>query len=58
MYYEMTGIPVTKLITIMVAENGDCKVYEKRNKGEYIKLLTRYIRKFVDYKTGEYGESS
>ena len=55
MYYEMTGIPVTKLITIMVAENGDCKVYEKRNKGEYIKLLTRYIKKFVDHKTGEYG---
>ena len=52
MYYEMTGIPVKKLITIMVAENGECKVYEKRNKGDYIKLLTRYIKKFVDYKTG------
>ena len=55
MYYEMTGIPVKKLITIMVAENGECKVYEKRNKGDYIKLLTRYIKKFVDYKTGEHG---
>ena len=52
MYFEMTGIPVKKLITIMVAENGECKVYEKRNKGDYIKLLTRYIKKFVDYKTG------
>jgi hypothetical protein len=57
MYYEMTGIPVKKLITIMVAENGECVVYEKRNKGHYIKLLTEYIRKFVDYKTGAYGES-
>tara|TARA_B100001113_G_scaffold223878_1_gene183799 strand:- start:202 stop:882 length:681 start_codon:yes stop_codon:yes gene_type:complete len=56
MYFEMTGIPVKKLITIMVAENGDCVVYEKRNKGEYIKLLTRYIRKFVDYKTGTNGK--
>ena len=55
MYYEMTGIPVKKLITIMVAENGECVVYEKRDKGEYIKLLTRYIKKFVDYKTGEHG---
>ena len=26
MYFEMTGIPVKKLITIMVAENGECKV--------------------------------
>ena len=37
MYYEMTGTPVEKLVTIMVAENGDCHVYEKRNKGDYIK---------------------
>ena len=48
MYYEMTGIPVKKLITIMVDfENGECVVYEKRNKGHYIKLLTEYIKKFV-----------
>ena len=52
MYYEMTGIPVKKLVTIMVAENGECVVYEKTNKGHYIKLLTEYIRKFVDHKTG------
>ena len=56
MYFEMTGIPVKKLITIMVTENGDCVVYEKRNKGKYIKLLTKYIRKFVDYKTGTHGK--
>ena len=58
MYFEMTGIPVKKLVTIMVAENGECKVYEKTNKSYYIKLLTEYIKKFVDYKTGEYGEPS
>lgn len=56
MYYEMTGEIVKKLVTIMVAENGDCVVYEKRNKGDYIKLLTRYIKEFVTYKLGEYGE--
>ena len=39
MYFEMTGIPVKKLITIMVAENGECKVYEKRDKGEYLSLI-------------------
>ena len=55
MYYEMTGIPVKKLITIMVAENGECIVYEKRNKDHYIKLLTRYIKKFVEHKTRDYG---
>ena len=58
MYYEMTGIPVKKLVTIMVAENGECVVYEKTNKGHYIKLLTQYIRKYVEHKTGAYGESS
>ena len=54
MYFEMTGIPVKKLITIMVTENGECVVYEKRNKDYYIKLLTKYIGKFVNYKTGNY----
>ena len=56
MYFEMTGISVKKIVTLMVADNGDVKVYEKRNKGEYIKLLTKYIKKFVEYKTGEYGD--
>ena len=56
MYYEMTGISVKKIVTLMVADNGDVKVYEKRNKGEYIKLLTKYIKEFVTHKLGEYGE--
>ena len=58
MYYEMTGTPVKKIVTIMATENGECVVYEKRNKGEYIKLLTKYIKEFVTYKLGEYGERS
>ena len=56
MYYEMTGTPVKKIVTLMVADNGDVKVNEKRNKGEYIKLLTKYIKEFVTHKLGEYGE--
>ena len=47
MYYEMTGIPVTKLITLMVTPSGEVKVFDKRNKDDYIKLLVRYIKEFV-----------
>ena len=48
-YYELTGIPVTKLITIMVTPGGEVKVFDKRNKGDYIKLLVRYIKEFVSH---------
>ena len=58
MYFEMTGIAVDKIVTLMVADNGDVHVYEKRNKGDYIKLLTKYIKEFVTHKLGEYGDSS
>ena len=58
MYYEMTGISVKKIVTLMVADNGDVKVYEKTNKSAYIKLLTKYIKEFVTHKLGEYGERS
>lgn len=49
-YYEMTGIPVKKLITIMQTPNGENHVFDKRNKDEYIKLLVRYIKEFVTHK--------
>ena len=55
MLYEMTGIMVKKLVIIMACENGECVVYEQRDKAKYIKLLTQYIRKFVGDKLGEYG---
>jgi genome maintenance exonuclease 1 len=51
-YYELTEIPVKKLITIMVTPNGEVKVFDKRNKEDYIKLLVRYIKKFVSNHTG------
>ena len=43
--------PVTKLITIMVTPDGEVKVFDKRNKGDYIKLLVRYIKEFVSHNT-------
>ena len=46
-YYELTEIPIVKLITIMVTPGGDVKIFDKRNKNDYIKLLVRYIKKFV-----------
>ena len=50
-YYELTEIPVKKLITIMVTPGGDVKIFDKRNKGDYIKLLVRYIKEFVSHNT-------
>ena len=55
-YYELTGIPIKKLITLMVTPGGEVKVFDKRNKNDYIKLLVRYIKKFVHYNTGTHGE--
>ena len=46
MLYELTGIIVKKLVIIMSCENGECVVYEKRNKSEYIRKLAQYIREW------------
>lgn len=51
MLYELTGITVKKFVIIMTCENGEVEVYEEYDKKKYIKLLTQYIRKFVDDKT-------
>ena len=42
MLYEMKGIPIKKLIIIMACENGECVIYEERDKAKYIKLLFCY----------------
>jgi genome maintenance exonuclease 1 len=55
MLYELTGISVKKLVIIMACENGECVVYEERDKSKYIKLLTEYIRKFVRHQLELYG---
>jgi len=53
MYYELTEIPVKKLITLMVTPDGEFKVFDKRNKDHYIKLLVKYIKEFVKETSGQ-----
>lgn len=55
MLYELTGIIVKKFVIIMSCENGTCKVYEEYDKEKYIRLLYKYIRKFVRDKLAFYG---
>ena len=55
MLYEMTGISIKKLVIIMACENGECVIYEERDKAKYIKLLSKYINKFVTDKLELYG---
>jgi genome maintenance exonuclease 1 len=49
MLYELTGLTVKKFVIIMTCENGECEVYEEYDKAKYIKLLTKYIREFVEF---------
>lgn len=58
MFYEITEIPVKKLVIIMTCENGEVKVYEERDKAKYIKILMGYINDYVQNKLQEYGEKS
>jgi len=57
MLYEMKEIPVKKFVIIMSCENGEVVVYEEYDKGKYIKLLSEYIREFVNFKLQEYGKT-
>tara|TARA_B100000686_G_scaffold303716_1_gene340770 strand:- start:180 stop:860 length:681 start_codon:yes stop_codon:yes gene_type:complete len=56
MLYEMKGIPVKKFVIIMSCEDGEVVVYEEYDKAKYIKLLSEYIREFVNFKLQEYGK--
>ena len=56
MLYELTGIMIKKLVIIMACENGECVVYEEYNKAKYIKLLTEYIREFIQFKLENYAD--
>ena len=53
MLYENTGLVVKKFVIIMSCEDGECVVYEERDKKKYLKLLTQYIKKFVNDKLNE-----
>lgn len=54
MLYELTGLQVKNLVIIMACEDGDCVVYEDRDILKYVKLLTQYIRKFLNDKIKDY----
>ena len=56
MFYELTDIPVKKLVIIMTCENGEVKVYEEYDKMTYMKKLVQYISKFVEDKLNEIKE--
>ncbi len=53
MLYELTGLVVKKFVIIMACEDGECVVYEERDKKKYLKLLTQYIKKFLNDKLNE-----
>lgn len=55
-YYELTQIAPVKLITLMVTPSGEVKVFDKRNKTDYIRLLVRYIKEFVHSNLSPDGE--
>jgi genome maintenance exonuclease 1 len=56
MLYELTGIIVKKFVIIMTCENGECEIYEEYDKKKYVKLLSKYIKEFVQFKLKEYGK--
>ena len=57
MLYELTGIMVKKFVIIMSCEDGDCVVYEEYDKSKYIKLLSSYIKQFVEDKLNDNGKN-
>jgi len=56
-YYELTNIVPVKLITIMVTPGGEVEIFDKRNKGDYIKLLVKYIKEFVQFNSYERSDN-
>jgi genome maintenance exonuclease 1 len=54
MLHELTGLVPKKLVILMACENGELVVYEEKDIAKYIKLLVKYIKKFVSSKTKEY----
>jgi len=55
MFYELTEIPIKKMVILMACEDGDCVVYEEYDKMKYIRELSDYIKEFVEFKLKEYG---
>lgn len=50
MYYELTGIKVNQIVTIIATEEGECQVFIKDNLDEYFLLLQEYIKEYEESK--------
>ena len=50
MFSEKTGVCPKKLVVILVAENGDVQIVERRNIMDYLKTLRNYVSQFIQYR--------
>jgi genome maintenance exonuclease 1 len=50
-FHEMTQLSPKKLVILMSCRDGQVTVYEERNLRKYMKLLTKYIQKFIKDKS-------
>jgi hypothetical protein len=46
MYYELTGVKVEQIVTIIATEEGECQVFIKKDLDKYFSLLKEYIQEF------------
>ena len=52
MFSEKTGVVPKKLVVILVAENGDVQIVERRNIMDYLKTLRNYVSQFIRHRDG------
>lgn len=50
MFYELTGIRVSKIVTIIATEEGSTQVFQRYNIDDYLQVLKRYIREYNNAK--------
>ena len=50
MFSEITGLVPKKLVVILVGENGDVQIVERRNIMYYLERLKDYVSKFLEYR--------
>jgi hypothetical protein len=50
MYAELFGIMPKQLVIVMSCQNGEVKVYIEKDLQKYVKILRKYINKFISDK--------
>jgi genome maintenance exonuclease 1 len=50
MYAELFGVMPKQLVIIMSCQNGEVKVYIEKDLQKYVKILRKYINKFIEDK--------